>query len=75
MRGSDVRRDGMFLELIDENTGDEVAEVFYADATGAMTISVFKQELPLVCVERLIEKAKHDLPPENRTGDMKGAFS
>ena len=38
VRGSDVRRDGMFLELIDEGTGDEVAEVFYSDVTHEMTI-------------------------------------
>jgi len=61
--GSDVQRDGMYLELIDESTGDEVAEVFYSDTTHEMTISVFKPELPLRVVELLIERAKHDLPP------------
>ena len=65
VRGSDVRRDGMCLELIDEGTGDEVAEVFYSDVTHEMTISVFKPELPLPVVELLIERAKHDLPPTN----------
>lgn len=63
VRGSDVQRDGMYLELIEESTGDEVAEVFYSDATHEMTISVFRPELPLRVVESLIEKAKHDLPP------------
>jgi hypothetical protein len=63
VRGSDVQRDGMYLELIDESTGDEVAEVFYSDATHEMTISVFRPELPLRVVESLIERAKHDLPP------------
>jgi hypothetical protein len=65
VRGSDVRRDGMYLELIDESTGDEVAEVFYSDTTHEMTISIFKQELPLRVVESLIDRAKHDLPPEH----------
>ncbi|GAB4211010.1 MAG: hypothetical protein OHK0012_02700 [Synechococcales cyanobacterium] len=63
VRGSDVQRDGMYLELIDESTGDEVAEVFYSDATREMVISIFKPELPLPVVESLIERAKHDLPP------------
>jgi hypothetical protein len=63
VRGSDVQRDGMYLELIDESTGDEVAEVFYSDVTHEMSVSVFKPELPLPVVELLIEKAKHDLPP------------
>jgi len=62
VRGSDVQRDGMFLELIDESTGDEVAEVFYSDVTRKMTISVFRPELPLE-VELLIERAKHELLP------------
>lgn len=63
--GSDVQRDGMFLELIDTTTGDAVAEVFYSDATQEMTISVFRPELPLQIVELLIERAKHDLPPKH----------
>ncbi len=63
VRGSDLQRDGMYLELIEESTGAEVAEVLYSDATHEMTVSVFKPELPLRVVEMLIEKAKYDLPP------------
>ena len=63
VRGSDLQRDGMFLELIDESTGDEVAEVFYSDVTHKMTISVFQRELPLEVIEVFTERAKHDLPP------------
>jgi hypothetical protein len=47
VRGSDVQRDGMYLELIDQSTGDEVAEVFYSDVTHEMKISIFQPELPL----------------------------
>jgi hypothetical protein len=61
-RGSDVRRDGMYLELIDESSGDEVAEVFYSDVRNEWTVSVFKPELPLRVVEALIERARRDLP-------------
>ena len=63
VRASDVQRDGMYLELIDQNTGDEVAEIFYSDATHEMKISIFQPELPLRVVEALIERAKHGLPP------------
>jgi hypothetical protein len=63
VRGSDVRRNGMYLELIDESSGDEVGEVFYSDFTHEMTISVFQPELPLHVVELFIERAKQDLPP------------
>jgi hypothetical protein len=63
VRGSDVLRDGMYLELIDEGTGDEVAEVFYSDATHEMTISVFRPALPVRVVESIIERAKQVLPP------------
>jgi hypothetical protein len=62
-RGSDVHRNGMYLEVIDEGTGDEVAEIFYSDVTGEMTVSVFRAELPLQVVEALIERAKRELPP------------
>lgn len=63
VRGSDVERDGMFLELTDRSTGKQVAEVFFSDATQEMMISVFHPGLPLRVIEALIEKAKHDLPP------------
>ena len=63
VRGSDVRRDGMYLELIEPETDDEIAEIFYADKDGKMVISVFKQDVPLEVIEAFIAKAKHDLPP------------
>ena len=65
VRGSDLQRDGMYLELIDQRTGDEVAEVFYSDATHEMNISIFQPGLPLNLVEALIARAKHDLPSQS----------
>ena len=70
VRGSDVRRDGMYLELIDIGTGDEVAEVFYSDVTQEMTVSLYKTDLPLEVIELLIAKAKLELPP-SRPGEQK----
>jgi hypothetical protein len=63
-RGSDIQRDGMFLELIDAESGDEVAEVFYSDQTKKMRISVYASELPLEAVEHLIARAKVVLPEQ-----------
>jgi hypothetical protein len=68
--GSDVHRDGMYLELIDQETGDEVAEVFYSDQSHRMTVSVFRPDLPIEAVEALIEEAKRRLPPETKRGDI-----
>ena len=63
IRGSDMRRGGVYIELIEHSTGDEVAEIFYAAETREMTITIFKNDLPLEAVEMLIDRAKRDLPP------------
>ena len=62
MMGSDVQRDGMYLELIEAASGDEVAEVFYSDETRKMQISIYKQDLPLEVIEQFIARAKNALP-------------
>lgn len=66
VRGSDIHRHGMYLELIDSASGDEVAEVFYSDESAKMQITIFQQDLPLEVVDRFIERAKRDLPPSSR---------
>jgi hypothetical protein len=63
VRGSDIGRDGMFLELMDSETARVVAEVFFSDTTQKMTLSIFQADLPLDVVELLIARAKLDLPP------------
>jgi hypothetical protein len=63
VRVSDVKRDGMYLELIEEITGDEIGEVFYSDESNSMTVSLFKPALPIGVVELFIRRAKDDLPP------------
>ncbi len=62
-RGSDVQRDGMYLELEDADNQSTVAEVFYSDQTGRMTFTAFEENLPLAAIEELIEQAKQLLPP------------
>ncbi len=63
IRGSDVDRDGMYLELMRENHEGEVAEVFYADGTGEFSLTTFGNSVPLAAVEWLIEQSRALLPP------------
>ncbi len=60
--GSDVlERCGMYLELYD--AGEQILEVFYSDADGKMTLSTYRQSLPLVVVEWAIAEGKARLRP------------
>ncbi|WLS77155.1 hypothetical protein Q3V30_11705 [Erwinia pyri] len=64
-RGSDVVRDGMFLE-VEKNGGGKhqiIAEVFYSDLSGEFTFSCFVEDAPLKVIEALIKQAKDLLPP------------
>lgn len=61
IRASDLRRDGMGLEL---SQGDQaLAEVFYSDITGQFSISIFAHAMPLDLIELLIASARKNLPP------------
>lgn len=64
-RGSDIVRDGMFLELTVANTNPilQLAEVFYSDVTHQFTLTCFEPNIPLEVIETLIEQAKKLLPP------------
>ena len=64
-RGSDVDRDGMFLEadVVGEGGKRTVAEVFYSDATGQFFLTCFEENVPLELVEYLIEEGRKWLPP------------
>lgn len=63
--GSDVaERDGMYLELSDGSMDTApLAEVFYSDVDGSMSVSTFGNSLPLDKVEWMIAEAKRRLPP------------
>ena len=61
--GSDVIRDGMYLEL-SESSGEEILEIFYSDQTGFMTLTALKENIPVEAVEWLIEQAKTKLLPK-----------
>lgn len=62
--GSDVERDGMFLEAtVAENPARTIAEIFYSDATGKFFLSCFGEAVPLELIEYLIGEGKRRLPP------------
>lgn len=65
VRGSDIVRDGMFLEVNKSKVGmnQQVAEVFYSDATSTFYLSCFEEEVPLTLIEELISQAEVLLPP------------
>jgi hypothetical protein len=59
---SDVTRDGLGVELMDEN-GTVVAEVFRSDRDRTVIVTTFNSEIPLAAMERLITLAKKRLDP------------
>ncbi|WP_273818148.1 hypothetical protein [Providencia rettgeri] len=65
VRGSDIVRDGMFLEIRLKHTEPllQLAEVFYSDVTHQFTLTCYEPNIPLTVIETLIEQAKKLLPP------------
>lgn len=57
---SDVVRDGLGLELVDDRS-NVLAEVFRCDADNSLTVSVFSEGLPFAEVERLVLMARREL--------------
>ncbi|MBP2199047.1 hypothetical protein [Pantoea cypripedii] len=65
VRGSDIIRDGMYLELSEAGTSPlrQIAEVFYSDVTHEFFFSCYEGSIPLEEIEKLIIEAKKLLPP------------
>jgi hypothetical protein len=65
VRGSDVERDGMYLEVsVGVNrTRKLIAEVFYSDVTHTMTFTAFQPDISLEVIETLAASARESLPP------------
>jgi len=64
--GSDVIRDGMWLEFYGQTDGDAgvlVLTVFYSNADGRMSLTAYETDLPLQMVEWFIARARELLPP------------
>ena len=67
--GSDVDRDGMFLEAtIKGQPGRAVAEVFYSDATARFTVSCF-ESVPMQLLEYMVAEGRRRLAPSQGTAD------
>ena len=65
--GSDIQRDGMYLE-VEDNAKVALAEVFYSDRDNSMTFTGYRTDLPLPLVEWLIAHAKERLTPASGNG-------
>jgi hypothetical protein len=68
-RGSDVDRDGMFLEaaVVGASPPRTVAEIFYSDKTGCFSVSCFEDNVPVELIEYMIEDGHKCLPPASQT--------
>jgi hypothetical protein len=61
IRAGDLQRDGMGLELRCDSR--LVAEVFFSDASGEFTISLFEKNIALPVIEQFIAEARTVLVP------------
>ena len=63
--GSDAQRDGVYLELRDLAAGTEVAilDAFRWDADGRVTVSAYRQDIPLEIVDWFIDEVRRQLAP------------
>jgi hypothetical protein len=64
--GSDVQRDGMYLEIAETSAGPEIVEIFYSDQTHEMTVTTYRPDVPLEVVEWAIAKARERLIPTSK---------
>ena len=62
--GSDVTRDGMFIELSEAGSVPVLMEAFYSDADGSFTITGFGSPVPIEVAEQFIARARESLPPQ-----------
>jgi len=64
--GSDLVRDGMYIEVCEGSGSFEIIGIFYSDITGEMTVSVFIENVPLPVLEWAISVARQRLSPSER---------
>jgi hypothetical protein len=70
LMGSDVERDGMFLELYegaDAHSGSPLAEYFYSDVDGSMTLTEYERGVPAAALAWLQSEGARRLPPAPST--------
>ena len=66
--GSDVQRDGVYLELSDRTgeTVEVIAEVFYYDEIGKVVFNCFREEIPYQLIKWLMDEAAKETGRYNR---------
>jgi hypothetical protein len=62
IRGSDIHRDGMYLEL--QKDGKAIAEVFFSDSDQSMIINTFSNDIDYRVIQALLAEAERRLWPE-----------
>lgn len=61
VRGSDLNRDGMYLEMSERGGKAGIAEVFYSDETRAFVLNTFGNDIPLEAIEWIAANARSTL--------------
>ena len=70
IRGSDITRDGMYIEVSDKlNNANAIIEIFYSDVSHQMSVTLYKQDVPLEVVEWAIAIAHKHLPVQKNQAD------
>jgi hypothetical protein len=65
--GSDLDRDGMYVEVQDARDSSVLIEVFYSDERHTMTVTLYGSDIPIEVVEWSLQTARTRLPPTQRT--------
>jgi hypothetical protein len=67
--GSDVDRDGMYLELYagSNANGSPLADYFYSDQDGSFSLTVYAPSVPADALAWLRSEGDRRLPPGHRT--------
>ena len=63
--GSDVQRDGVFLEMTECGRNELILEAFYSDANAGFSFSCFQEVVPFEVVEFFVAEARRRLPPHS----------
>ena len=70
LMGSDVERDGLYLELYagaEPYSGSPLAEYFYSDVDGSMTLTEYAPGVPAAALAWLQSEGVRRLPPAQGT--------
>lgn len=68
VRGSDLQRDGMYLEMWSaKHPEKQLCEVFYSDITHTMAFACLDpEEIPLEVLEEYLRQSRHLLTPTSK---------